>query len=397
MTRWKAGLCVLGLWVGMGCGADDLPESTADDSVGTADDSLDTADEAVESTEAALSEGSLFFAARPDLRRCASPLCGGSFVRALNRQKTTCVDGTMAPECYVANLDLRPTGLPAATQQQLVSDQRKVIFVGAIRRSAKFRGFGTLVTKEAWLGVNDTPAGVTLLTKNNGIVCIKAPCPSFSGELVNRNREFMLSLDLSVLRASAPDLERVQEALQKDGALLSGRFRAPYSQTAQLSATQAFLRLSKPSKRLCGSRGLPACAAGEFCQFEEGTCGELDRPGVCTRRPQVCIEIFAPVCGCDGKTYGNACFAAAAGASVAHKGACEDEEPVICGGIFPRPCPGAGTCVFEKCPAGAKSCPVCADCTGVCECSGAAVLCRAGTVFDDSPSVCACVPLTRAK
>jgi len=61
-----------------------------------------------------------------------------------------------------------------------------------------------------------------------------------------------------------------------------------------------------------------------------------------------------------------------------------------CGGFTGKPCPGMGKCVDDP----SDSCDPAkggADCGGICSCVET-VLCKQGTKFDSSPSVCACVP-----
>jgi hypothetical protein len=62
------------------------------------------------------------------------------------------------------------------------------------------------------------------------------------------------------------------------------------------------------------------CRHDLFCAKWVGVCDGL---GMCVPRPQACPEIYDPVCGCDGLTYSNDCFANAAGVNILHEGPCE--------------------------------------------------------------------------
>jgi hypothetical protein len=72
----------------------------------------------------------------------------------------------------------------------------------------------------------------------------------------------------------------------------------------------------------CGGFAGLTCGPHEFCQRPPGICFFPDIEGTCVQVPFVCPMIVLPVCGCDGKTYGNDCMRERAKVSLAHPGKC---------------------------------------------------------------------------
>jgi len=103
-------------------------------------------------------------------------------------------------------------------------------------------------------------------------------------------------------------------------------------------------------QKICGGIAGLQCDRGQFCEFPVGVCSSIaDGTGVCKQQADACPAIYAPVCGCDNKTYGNDCERQAAGVSALHAGACDGGGQKVCGGIAGLQCDRGQFCEF---PAG---------------------------------------------
>jgi hypothetical protein len=122
---------------------------------------------------------------------------------------------------------------------------------------------------------------------------------------------------------------------------------------------------------VCTADGMPGCPPGDLCLVETGRC-DRSALGFCVREPLECSNERKPVCGCDGRTYRNACAAAKAGVVVEDDGACH------CSGDGEQDCddgqvcrlawgtcgePAEGVCVERP-----ESCPTIYE--PVCGCDG---------------------------
>jgi hypothetical protein len=282
------------------------------------------------------SENYTYYSIRPDIRRCAFPMCGGFWVSRVNRANLRCHDGRLAKECYVAEIDWAASGL-GQDQIDAWRGAQQPLFRGEIvSREYGDRGaFGVLSPSEFWAGNNDLePDGVFARITDSGIRCITTPCNSLHEAKLNAALEADIAeLDFYWSGANEDEIAKAHDAIANDGLLVTGYrywFRENRTWAKGRDVTQFWRRVVPAGEPVgqegeaCGSRGLPfECAEGLYCARDEAAiCGWADAPGVCSPRPEACIEIYQPVCGCDNQTYGNSCTAASAGVSVQYQGEC---------------------------------------------------------------------------
>jgi hypothetical protein len=312
---------------------------------GCAADTSGTSANADDAEELAASEDAItagssnfgyFAVTRRDFRKCMSPICGGFYVKRVNQPTTDCADGSKQAECYVSAIQLSGIGLSAREEEELraaVESGKALIKARVYKTKLGGTFYGKLKANEGWLGATGSaPEGTFYRVADNGIRCIKAPCPSTTAAQLNGHDDhdvIKVNLEGTATPADQATLDLAAQALgTKDGILIAGGIALPKCMPGSdcgpfATATEFYLRVTPREGKGCGFWGTYACNAGQYCNWKaEDICGAADAAGVCSYKPQVCNKMYAPVCACDGKTYGNACMAAAAGASVSSQGEC---------------------------------------------------------------------------
>jgi hypothetical protein len=297
-----------------GCGAAPIDSSDDPELSGAIDDGK--ADSAYST--------STYYTLRPDLRRCAYPMCGGTFVARVNRTTTKCIDGAWASECRVLDTDFSALHL---TDAELSSFSGSAIVVRGTLKPTVVNGstYSILKVSEVWKPATSTAGvGTFYRVTDRHIQCFAAPCPGQHEAKLNSTISANIAgFELSGSDATAEQQYDANQAVFGSSPILvvgdNVTVTGPAGKAQQLAGNQFYLQVKHTNAQ-------PVCAAGEYLDVT-GACGAADLPGTCKAVPQLCYQIYKPVCGCNGKTYSNECTRLAAKVQLDHAGECAGNTP----------------------------------------------------------------------
>lgn len=183
---------------------------------------------------------SSFYSFRRDLRRCASPLCGGYFIRLVNQSRTRCANNRFQRECYVASIEWNGQTEP---------DNERALLRGSMRTRGDRNGrYGVLHVSEVWQAASSNqPGGTFYRVRDLGIKCITHPCETHREATLNSSAQRKIA-GVELAGAGAPDdlLNQANQAMTSAEGILATGFhspvRGPAGRSQILKATQFYLR-----------------------------------------------------------------------------------------------------------------------------------------------------------
>ena len=238
---------------------------------------------------------STYYSLRRDLRRCVSPLCGGYFVKRVNRTNTVCADGRVMNECYVAEINWN--GNPEA-------DSADFVVRGNIgrKRFGHFGNLGELRVSESWMPMgNNRALGTFYRVRDRGVRCITHPCPThLEAKLNSPSSQNIAGVNLEAANLGEQNAASVTQAMTgPQGVIVTGEnvvVRGPGGRSFELRGTQAYVR-KQP-----GSSSMKPCIK-TGCSSQ--VCSDHDVITTCEFRPEYACYQKAV---CERQSNGNCGF-----------------------------------------------------------------------------------------
>jgi len=206
-------------------------------------------------------------------------------------------------------------------QERLENNLEKV-------QGSEFKDFKNLEMLKALEGkVPEAAKKAIQQAQENALKRLKGDLESMSSENQTKFQDYIEQINgkkerqLEILDSLKTELQSNAPAIQK---LLQTREKM-IEQVKDEAETEACPQIAKPASTFCPNGRIiikkdeKGCIAAFNCVIPAET-------NVTPGGTQACVALWDPVCGQDGKTYSNACFAKLAGTAIAHDDACKSLE-----------------------------------------------------------------------
>lgn len=248
--------------------------------------------------ESGLSAGArTYVSLRPDYRKCMAPMCGGYWVKDVNRNQE---------EQYVSGLDFGPSGLDEALVGKALEAPAEELILRA-KLGPKEPQFGTraLLVYEAYRGMPGvTPIEGDIFFKaqdrNPQIQCFSAPCSNEVAKRLNTGVKYAFDgYQVSLAAKSGVDQPWLIDRINHHDAIVAALFvygeSFPSGDEILLDASQVYINLAD-MKGPCIDYPLAPCPEGMQWASErnEDMClvptSCMDTSGCPSLHPPVCEE-----------------------------------------------------------------------------------------------------------